>query len=253
MKNESYYRIKEDLSRSGIRPGDELLIHSSFKSLGGVEGGIETLIEAIISYLGDRGTLLMPALSFATVNNPESNFTFDILNTPSCVGAVTEVFRKHGGALRSMHPTHSVAALGYRQREYTEGHYLDNTPVGEHSPFYLLSQRGGKVLMLGCGTGSNTSVHGIEQMARVPYVLSDEPREYTLIDAAGVARKKEYYYHYIGQRGFIQRYGRLENLMEYRKFKILAADCNLIDSAQMWRVGLKKLAEDAYYFVEKRQ
>ena len=107
--------------------------------------------------------------------------------------------------------------------------------------------------MLGCGTGSNTSVHGIEQMARVPYVLSDEPREYTLIDAAGVARKKEYYYHYIGQRGFIQRYGRLENLMEYRTFKILAADCNLIDSAQMWRVGLKKLAEDAYYFVEKRQ
>ena len=75
MKNESYYRIKEDLSRSGIKRGDDLLIHSSFKSLGGVEGGIKTLVEAILSYLGDRGTLLMPALSFAAVNSPEDNYT----------------------------------------------------------------------------------------------------------------------------------------------------------------------------------
>lgn len=252
MKNESYYRIKEDLSRSGIKRGDDLLIHSSFKSLGQVEGGIETLIEAIVSHLGDRGTLLMPALSFVTVNNPESNFTFDILNTPSCVGAVTEFFRKYDGVVRSMHPTHSVAVLGYRQQEYTEGHYLDDEPVGENSPFRLLSHFGGKVLMLGCGTRSNTSMHGVEEMARVPYVLSDEMREYTLVDADGAARKKNYYYHYMSQRGFIQRYDRLEGLMDYGKFKILNADCNLIDSATMWRVGLQKLSEDAYYFVEKK-
>ena len=252
MKNESYYKIKDDLSRSGIKPGDDLLIHSSYKSLGGVEGGIETLIKAILSYLGDRGTLLMPALSFATVNSSESNYTFDILNTPSCVGAVTEAFRKYGTAVRSMHPTHSVSALGYRAREYTELHCPDNTPVGENSPFRLLSQFGGKVLMLGCGTSSNTSMHGVEELACVPYVLSDEMREYTLIDSDGVARKKNYYYHYIGQRGFMQRYSRLENLMEFGKFKILNADCNLIDSATMWRVGAEKLREDAYYFVEKR-
>ena len=253
MKNESYYKIKEDLERSGIKPGDDLLIHSSFKSLGYVEGGIQTLIDALVSYLGDRGTLLFPTLSYSTVHDPKNNFTFDIINTPACVGAIPEFFRHCDGVVRSMHPSHSVAALGYRQSEYTSRHYLDNEPVGENSPFRILSQFGGKVLMLGCGTRCNTSMHGVEEMARVPYVLSDEMREYTLIGADGVSVKKEYYYHYMGQRGFIQRYDRLENLMEYGKCKILNADCHLIDSATMWRTGLKKLTEDTYYFVDRKE
>ena len=252
MQNASYQKIKEDLALSGIKPGDDVLIHSSFKSLGYVDGGIKTLIDALVSYLGDRGTLLFPALSYSAVNDPKSNFTFDILNTPVCVGATPEFFRRYDGVLRSMHPTHSVSALGYRQNEYISRHYLDNEPVGENSPFRILSQFGGKVLMLGCGTRCNTSMHGVEEMARVPYVLSDDMRTYTLIDKNGIAEKKDYYYHYMTQRGFAQRYDRLENLMEYGKCKILEADCNVIDSATMWKTGLAKMAEDPYYFVDRR-
>ena len=253
MINDSYDRIKADLARSGIKPGDDILIHSSFKSLGYVEGGIKTLIDALVSYLGDRGTLLFPALSYASVNDPKSNFTFDILNTPVCVGAIPEFFRRYDGVVRSMHPTHSVSALGYRQKEYTERHYLDNEPVGENSPFRILSHFGGKVLMLGCGTRCNTSMHGVEEMARVPYVLSDDMRTYTLIDKNGIAEKKDYYYHYMTQRGFAQRYDRLENLMEYGKCKILEADCHIIDSAKMWKTGLAKMADDPYYFVDRKE
>ena len=248
--NKSIVKIKEDLQSMGINKGDDILIHSSFKSLGNVEGGIKTFIEAVISHLGDKGTLLIPALSYDPVHAMDVP-TFDIKNTPSCVGAITEFFRTYDGVKRSMHPTHSVCAYGYRQDEYIKNHYKDDEPVGENSPFRLLPKFGGKVLMLGCGTKSNTSMHGVEEFSKVPYILSPDTRAYVLIDEDGNKKTVNYYYHYIRQNGFAQRYDRLENLMEFKKGKILEADCNIIDCKTMWTVAPEKLKEDPYYFTDK--
>ena len=76
-------QIKEELKAIGIKSGDDLLIHTSYKSSGGMPGGPETLINAIISHLGEKGTLLVPALTFSnvTLENP----VFDIRNTPVCI------------------------------------------------------------------------------------------------------------------------------------------------------------------------
>ena len=247
MKNTHFEQIKEGLTNLGICKGDTILIHSSYKSLGYVEGGIQTLIEAIISQLGDSRNLLIPALSYASVNAMEKP-TFDIVNTPTCVGAITEFFRTFDGVKRSMHPTHSVCVLGKNQDELIKNHHLDNEPVGPNSPFCLLPEYGGKVLMLGCGTNPNTSMHGIEEHLKVPYVLSDEPRKYTLIDESGNETTRDFYWHYMKYRGYSQCYFRLENLMEFTKGKILEADCNVIDSPTMWKVASEKIKEDTYYF-----
>jgi aminoglycoside 3-N-acetyltransferase len=252
-KKDYFEKIKQDLQAAGISKGDDVLIHSSFKSLGYIEGGIQTVIEALISQLGDNGTLLFPALSYRTVNDPESGFVFDINNTPCCVGSIPEYFRTYDGVVRSMHPTHSVCAYGAAAQQYVAHHHMDNTPVGAHSPFRLLSEHGGKVLMLGCSTRSNTSMHGVEEAANAPYLLSDEKRRYTIIDSHGNITHTDNYYHYMQQRGYIQRYDRLENLMEFGKCKILNADCNIIDSPTMWKVGAGKIAQEPYYFTDKTQ
>lgn len=244
-----YKKIQEDLAILGINRGDDILVHASFKSLGGVEGGIRTLIVALLSSLGDAGTLLMPALSYQTVT--AENPLFDIRNTPVCVGAVPEFFRTFPGVERSMHPTHSVCVRGRRQKEYLADSEKDDEPVGENSPFRKLPAFGGKILMLGCGLHPNTSMHGVEEKAGVPYVLSPDKRKYTFVDNDGKCFDKEYFYHYISQNGFGQCYRRLGNLMEIKKGSVLKAECYLIDSAQMWKVGLSKLREDPYYFVEK--
>lgn len=247
--NPDFKKIQEDLKRIGINRGDDILIHASFKSLGKVEGGIQTLIEALLATLGDTGTLLMPALSYQTVT--AENPSFDIRNTPVCVGAVPEFFRTFPGVERSMHPTHSVCVRGRRQKEYLADSEKDDEPVGENSPFCKLPAFGGKVLMIGCGTHPNTSMHGVEEKAGVPYVLSQDKRKYTLVDETGKQSEKAYFYHYISQNGFAQRYCRLENLMEFKKGSILQAECCLIDSVTMWKTGLQKLQEDPFYFVEK--
>ncbi len=249
MKNADFKQIKEDLHALGIQEGDDLLVHSSFKSLGFVNGGIKTLIEALLACLGDRGTLLIPALSYKTVNADSP--IFDIRTAPSCVGAVSEFFRTYTGVARSMNPTHSVSVLGARQAMYINDSEKDTEPVGKYSPFFKLSQNGGKVLMLGCGTRPNTSMHGVEEKAGAPYILSPDQRIYTCIDHNGKAHQKAYFYHYISQNGFRQRYDRLEELMDMQTGKVLLADCHLIDSHTMWKVGEAKIKETPYYFVDK--
>ena len=251
--NRDFITIKEQLSMLGIKNGDDVIVHSAYKQLGGVEGGIETVINALISLLGNSGTLLFPTLSFESVNPcpPVNNNVFVVKKTPACVGAMPKVFMAFDGVERSLHPTHSVAALGARQSEYINNHELDDEPVGPNSPFFKLGQFGGKVLFLGCSTKSNTSMHGVEEYAKVPYVLSKDTIRYVIIDKYGNKTEKDYHYHNIGQNGFAQRYDKLENLMKFQRGNVLAAQCAVVDCREMWKMGVEKLKKDPYYFVEK--
>jgi len=103
-------RLRRDLEALGVRSGRVLLVHSSLSSLGVVSGGAATVIDALRALLGPEGTLVMPS---HTWDRPgRGDFAFDIGKTPSCVGAISEKFRTMPGAIRSLHPTHSVVALG---------------------------------------------------------------------------------------------------------------------------------------------
>ena len=104
-------KIKADLQELGVKNGDNLLVHSSLRSLGKVEGGAETVIRGMLEALGGEGTLLFPALSYVAVN--AANPVFDVRNTPSCVGALPEYFRTRPGTVRSLHPTHSMSGIRY--------------------------------------------------------------------------------------------------------------------------------------------
>src|SRR5215831_12542887 len=117
-----------DLEALGVRPGGSLMVHSSLSSLGYVPGGVTAVIEALQRAIGPRGTLAMPAHSWERAG--KGDFTFDVRKTPSCVGAISESFRKIPGVVRSLHPTHSVAALGPRAGFLTEGHENASTPCG---------------------------------------------------------------------------------------------------------------------------
>ena len=67
-------RIAAQVSALGVRPGGVLLVHSSLSSMGHVEGGAETAIQALLQALGPMGTLLMPALSYDSVHSGQTHF-----------------------------------------------------------------------------------------------------------------------------------------------------------------------------------
>ena len=55
--------LVKDLRNLGIKEGDVVITHSSLKSMGNVEGGADTVIDALIEAVGSEGTVLFPALS----------------------------------------------------------------------------------------------------------------------------------------------------------------------------------------------
>ncbi len=239
-------QLISDLESLGLRQGDSLLIHSSFSSLKRSVSP-EEFINSVREAIGN-GTLLLPTLSWANVTR--SDPIFDVNKTPCCTGFLPEYFRtSYDGAVRSVHPTHSCAAVGSDAKWFVGEHQLDDTPVGAHSPFRKLREAKGKILFLGCGTEPNTSMHGVEELVTPPYLYGDKIT-YTLTDNDGKTYNKIYTPH--GFAGTGQNYDRLENLMPDGTIsfgKVLTADCVLMDADAVWSTALSYMQKNPLYFV----
>lgn len=244
----TFDRIVNDARALGIHEGDTVLVHSSMKSLQITDSPV-VVIDALQAAVGDTGTMLFPALSFSTVNQDNSFFSYH--DTPVCIGLLAETFRHQPGVFRSMHPTHSVCARGARAEELTGDHVLDNTPVGVHSPYRKLPALGGKILMLGCGMGPNTFMHGVEEAAEAPYLLLPEPWHYTMEDRDRNRFEVDHFRHGISRFGD-QNYKRAAEILEGDEVlhgNICAAECHLIDTAALMRRGVEAIRKDPYFFL----
>jgi len=105
------------LAELGIEKDSVLLVHSSLKALGYIDGGADTVIDSLHAIIPD-GTLVMPTLS---QKNWETVFEDWHLDRPSEVGLITEVFRRRENSLRSDNATHSVAASGRNAADIVGG------------------------------------------------------------------------------------------------------------------------------------
>lgn len=252
----SIEQFKADLRALGLKEGDTVMVHSSYKSLGGIEEGPAGVFKGLLEVLGEEGTLIFPGFSFDTVTR--ENPVFDIDETPSCVGFLPEYFRtKVEGVIRSIHATHSLCLKGKRAEELASGHEKDLTPVGENSPLTKLPKIDGKILMLGNGAGSNTSMHGVEELSEPPYLFDrTKPVEYTLKIGEKVIKQQGAIRHnfVVNGKHLGQRYAKIIELLddnEYTYAKVLDANCYLFSAKAVWEKGHKKLLEDPYYFVEE--
>lgn len=242
--------IKKDLNALGVKDGDSLLIHSSFKSLGEMENGAVTFFDALISTVGQEGNIIFPTFSYRPVND---TLFFDVNETPVCVGYLPNEFRGREGVKRSLHPTHSCAVWG-RDRDYLIGlHELDVTPVGENSPITKLPLLKGKILMVGCGMKSMTSMHGVEETVGDMF-LADAPSTYTISSYDGSRFEMKVRRHAFAVKGYAQDYEKLLNVLDedcYVTGKVGDALCYLINAERLWQVGKATMLADPYYFTKK--
>jgi aminoglycoside 3-N-acetyltransferase len=176
--------LASDLRALGLVPGDVVLVHSSMRSLGFVVGGAQAVVHALLEVVGPQGTIVVPThtsdncdpAGWANPPVPETWWPvireqapgFDSLRSPSrWMGVLAETVRTWPGAMRSEHPRLSFAALGWHAVEVTGDHRLDDS-LGEESPLGAVYRLGGKVLLLGCGHDSNTSLHLAEWRQKSP-------------------------------------------------------------------------------------
>ena len=177
--------LASQLRTLGIRPGDTLLVHTSLRAVGPVQGGARGVVDSLLDVLGADGTLVVyaqtpdnsdpsrwpltrgravPATEWAGLRATLP--AFDPARTPSYgVGVLPEEVRTRPGALRSDHPQSSFAALGPAAARITAGHALD-CHLGEESPLARLEELDARVLLLGVGYSVCTAFHLAEY--RVP-------------------------------------------------------------------------------------
>jgi len=179
-------QLKNDLKAAGLTPGDTLLIHSSMKSIGPVDGGADTVLDALQEYFS-TGLVVFPTLTWRIGyrKTPEAGTVFSVKDSPTDVGILAELFRKRPGVIRSLHPSHSVAAFGHDAKEFTAGQEKWVTSLPWDSPWGRLYERGAKILFIGVDIACNTFLHAVEEKFPVPGLMEGFARELTVIDENG--------------------------------------------------------------------
>lgn len=155
------------MKKMGMKKGSVVFIHSSMTEFYNYTGTAEELIHNIIDVIGEDGTLMMPAYPKTQKLNDEVDF--DVLNSPSGAGYLSELFRKMPGVKRSINLQHSVCAYGKLAEHFTNEHYLSSTAWDQYSPYYKMSQMNTLVFALGLPYFLGTMIHCTESVLQSKY------------------------------------------------------------------------------------
>lgn len=158
--------IIQGLKALGLQAGDKVLVHSSLVALGKVDGGPETVIDALLDTVGPEGLVVVPTFACKA--------PFDRRSSSTALGAIAEALWKRKEAIRSLHPTHSVAAIGKGAAELVKDHEKQPTAYAEGTPYVKIARSGGKILLMGVDQDRNTTLHAAEAIAGVPYMKDIE-------------------------------------------------------------------------------
>jgi aminoglycoside 3-N-acetyltransferase len=234
--------IADHVAALGVSPGDLLIVHSALASLGRVDGGEDAVIDGLLTAVGPAGTLCMPTLTFGRYGPRHPPPLFDPVEARGRVGRIPERFRTRAGVLRSLHPTHSVAALGPRAEELLAGHDLSATPCGPESPWGRLALLRGHVLLLGVGMSNCTMFHGPEEVAE-PEARCTPATPCTFATSAGEStswlRLHRPYHGAVSKRQAMTPVLRRHGFV--REGHVGAAAALLIDAHGLWELSLELL------------
>ncbi|NVK44054.1 MAG: AAC(3) family N-acetyltransferase [Oceanospirillaceae bacterium] len=148
-------RLIDDLQVLGVKKGDTINVKASLASIGKVDGGAVELIEALISVVGEEGTIITDSFidSYQLPLNRKNKVIISSDSSPSYAGALANAMINHPMSVRSKHPIQKFAAIGKRANELMLSH-------DENSYAYdvlrKITHTGGKNLKI----GSDEKVYG---------------------------------------------------------------------------------------------
>lgn len=186
--------IYAQLRALGVRPSDAILMHTSMKAIGDVEGGAEGFLSFMIDYFAEDGLLLIPTHTWKNLEDL-SRPTLDMNSDRTCIGLLPSLAAAHPAASRSLHPTHSMAAFGKRAEDYIAGEIMIDTSTSPRGCYGRLYEAGGKILLCGVGHNRNTYLHSCEERLGVPNRLSREPKPATIRLRSGDVVNRPIYCH----------------------------------------------------------
>jgi aminoglycoside 3-N-acetyltransferase len=159
--------LADDWRVSGVQEGDTLLLHSDLTRLAfkwfkktkiKITPGV--VIDSFLLALGEKGTFLLPAFNFTSFTE---DAYFDIRNTPSRMGVLTEEARKRNEFERTAHPIHSFLVAGFKKNIYLKS--KNQSSFGFDSPAGIMHRENAKYAALAVEDGRSVSFyHYVEEI-----------------------------------------------------------------------------------------
>jgi aminoglycoside N3'-acetyltransferase len=231
--------ITRQLNELGVRAGDVLLVHTSYRAVRPVDGGPAGLIAALRESVGPAGSVVMPSWG----DDDETPFDPATTAVARDLGVTAAIFRREPDVRRSAH-NFAFAAAGPRANEIV----ADALPLPPHrpeSPVGRIHDLDGKVLLLGVGHDSNTTLHLAEVLARVPYGV---PKHVTVARDGRRARVD-----YLENDHCCRRFALADEWLReaglQQEGPVGAAQARLARSRDVVRVALEKLRLDPLIFL----
>jgi aminoglycoside 3-N-acetyltransferase len=239
-----------------------VLVHSSLRSLGWVQGGPRTVVTALRKAVGRAGTIVVPALTdensatspvhlaaIAGMTDDEVKLfmdgmpAFDPRTTPTAgAGVIAETVRTAPGAARSVHPQSSFAGIGARATELMADHALD-CHYGERSPLRKLYDLDAGILLLGVGYGACTAFH----LSEYRYRPHPPKRVYScVVETDGISHWTDYEDVVLDDHEFETIGECMENAIPVHRGLVGAAECRMlslrhaVDFATDWLAASRK-------------
>ena len=237
-------QMVHDFRLCGIEEGDLILVHSALSAIGHVEGGADAVVDALLEVLGPEGTL--------AVSGMDSSKPFDAATSPVVVGIINETVRTRPNAIRSLRPSHSVAAIGKLATYLTTGHDLAETNCGHGTPYEKLCELGGKIVLIGVDMNRNTTLHTLEDFVDAPYLEEHTFMAPTYMkDYEGKTMTVKRYPP--GHRDFLTFTQDLRRADAMTEGKVGNAVVKVIDVAKMFEIGFALLDKNVNYFLCKNK
>jgi aminoglycoside N3'-acetyltransferase len=217
--------IRETLLALGIAKGDTVHVHASIQHLmrgatrppaepvPGPRTYAKALLALLLELVGEDGTLCMATdfnrppgwLKRLLAGSEIDEDVFDPARSPSYRGLLSEYFRRRPDVHRSLHPFYNVTAWGRSAQELVGEHHLSTPYVQDvHSPWYKVTRRGGKVLLLGRTFDVNSMVHLVEYLHPGEYprpLFLSGPVPMYYLDASRVRQRIDVLMHHSGVPG----------------------------------------------------
>lgn len=249
----------DGLKKLGVEKGQNIIVHTSLKSLGFVCGGPQIIIEGLCETVGDEGTIVMPTQTWKNLDpsygvhweEPEKWWNLIRENWPAydknitptnTMGAVAEMFRTWPGTIRSDHPVRSMAAYGKNAEYLMNGHSLGDI-FGESSPLGKLYKLDSYILLIGVGYDKNTSLHLADVRATYPRKHMEDNSCAMLVD--GTRKWITYQTLYVDGEDFLDIGNAFEKKNEVKKI--------IIGNANVKLINMRTLVDFAVAWVEKNR
>lgn len=229
------------LKKNKLNKKNNYIIETDYNTLSlqfeNPEEFLENLKESLSS-----STMIFPTFTISSINE---NDQFDLSMKPDD----DEVYQKvveDKESFRSVHPTHSFAIFGKDRAKYGAKQIKDRTPLGKKCPLASISN--GKIVCFGELINNLAYIQYLEEYNKVPYLFNDNNLKTYFINNKAFKYKEYAKYSY----GFSNNFIKILDLLKIKPVFFNNIPIYIIDIKELKNEFSKKIKENPYYFVVKK-